>query len=148
MVYKVILALGVQHSVNIFMPYCMDTKMSGDYLLPYQVITLPTIFFMLFIKSLWLIYFISESLYLLFPSPFSRIPHPFSSGDQFVVYICVSASVLFVNLFCVLLDSICKWNYVAFVHMSFSVSLISLSIIPSRAIHIVNGKISFFLIAE
>ena len=51
-------------------------------------------------------------------------------------------------LFCLLiwfLDSTCKWNHPV-QHLSFSVWLISLNIIPSRFIYDdTNGKISFFL---
>ena len=52
----------------------------------------------------------------------------------------ITVSILFVHLF-YCLDSTFKWNYTVSVFLWF----ISLSIIPSRAIHVIlNGKISFF----
>ena len=74
-------------------------------------------------------------LYPYFQPIFFIFPH------LFILYICNSVSVLFVDLFW-FLDSTCKWNH--------TVQYLSLSdlfhLIPSRFIYDdTNGKISFFL---
>ena len=92
--------------------------------------------------TLWLIYFDWKFVPLNFPHLFysSYPPHLFSSNHLFVLCTYGSVSVLFVHLFGIL-DSTYEWNHMVFVFLWF----ISLSIIPSRSIHVViNGKISFF----
>ena len=100
-----------------------------------------TIFLILYITSLGLTYFITGSFCLLIPSTY--LPTPLPSGDHQLV-LCIYKCFCYV---CVI------FLYFQFPHineiiqyLSFSVQLSSLSIIPSRSIHVVtNGKISFFL---
>ena len=97
-----------------------------------------------------MIYFITGNLYLLIPfTYFTQLPNPFACGNH-SFFLCIYKRkstlfslyllfVLFVHLFSVL-DFTYKWIQYFFVW------LMSLSIIPSRSIHIVaNGKLSFFL---
>ena len=87
------------------------------------------------------------------PTPlhsFGLFPHPFllcqSSVCTLYLWIC------FCCLFC-FLNSTYKWNHAVFVflyltYFTFSIWLISLSVIPCRSIHVVtNDKISFFFMA-
>ena len=114
---------------------------SSIHLSLYIVVTmLLTIFSLLYFMSSWL--FCNHQFAL--PSPFTlshRPPTPSSPGNpHFVLYVYKSISVLFVHLFWSFLDLMNKWNHMVFVFVWF----ISLSIIPSRSIHVVaNGKISF-----
>ena len=104
----------------------------------HKIVTiLLTILLMLYITSLWLIYFITGSLYLFHifcPPHFSPLwQPPFCS---LYLWVCFN----FV-LFC-FLDSTYTRDPMEF---SFSVWLISLNIIPSKSIHVAaNDKISFF----
>ena len=65
------------------------------------------------------------------PHLFLSSPHP-SGYHLFVLCVYESVSVI-LHLFICFLDSTCKWNLQC---LSFSVWLISLSIIPSRSIHV------------
>ena len=101
-----------------------------------------TIVTKLYITSPWLIYFITESLSLL--TPFYYFP-TFSVPSPIEITILPSVSmsfVLFVHLLIVRLSKII-W------YLSFSIWLISLSIMPWRSLHVVaNGNISFFFMSE
>lgn len=68
----------------IYYLHCDHQNKSYYQLSPYKVITLlVTIFFMLYITSLWLIYSINGGLYLLIPFPyFTHPPTPLASGYQ------------------------------------------------------------------
>ena len=116
---------------------------STNPLSPYKVITISlTIFLMLYITSPWLIYFITGGLYLLIPLTYFVSLTPLPSGNHpfFSVFMSLF-SFCFVCLFC-FLDSTYKWDHRVFIF----VRLISISIIPSRSIHVVtNGKILFFM---
>ena len=91
-----------------------------------------------YIISLWIIYFVIKGLYLLIPLTFFRQPSTLLFSNHSFVF-CIYESVFI--LFCLVLDSICMWDHMVFVFLW----LISLSITPSRSIHVVtNGKISFF----
>ena len=101
-----------------------------------------TIVIMLYITPPGLIFFITASLNLLTPfthcTDTSHSPS-LSTINQFsVLYIC---ELGFLFVFCFVLDSTCRWDYTVFVFLW----LISLSIMPSRSVHVVpNGKVSFF----
>ena len=99
-----------------------------------------TIVTMLYIRSPWLIYFINGSLYLLTtpPSPISLTAPSPPCPWQPPVY----SLYLWTCSFWCFLDSTYKWDHIVFVLLC----LTSLSIMPSRSIHVVaNGKISFIL---
>ena len=85
---------------------------------------------MLNIRSSELILHIIENLYpLTYISPFPSPPAP---GNHHSTLCFCKFSIL---------DSTCKWDHAVFVF----VWLISLSVMPSRFIHVVaNGRISFF----
>ena len=74
----------------------------SPHLSPYNIITtLLTIFPMMYFSSLWLIYFITGSLWLLIPfNYFAYSPTPFSFGNhQFVLCIYKSVSDFVCSLF-------------------------------------------------
>ena len=99
-------------------------------------------FLLLYITSLWLIYFVTGSFYLLIPfTYFTTFPLTPQTTTSLFCF-CVSVSVLFhLIIYFVFLDSTYKWDHVVFVFLWF----ISLSKIPSRSNHVVrNGKISLF----
>ena len=81
-------------------------------------------------------YSVTTNLYFLIPSSFSpSLPNPLLFGNYHSV-VCI-----YIHLFD-FLDSTCKKLYW---YLSFSAWCVSLSIIPSRFIHVVtDGKISFF----
>ena len=100
------------------------------------------IFPILYISYLWLIYFVTGSLYLLISLTYFSSTPPLATISLFSVYMNLSVLLHFFICF-VFLDSTCKWNYTVFVFLW----LISLSIISS--IHVVaNGNISFSFMAE
>lgn len=83
---------------NIYVHYEVITTLSFSYLLLlYKVITaLLTIFPMLFVTSLWLIYFIIESFYYLIPFTFfTHHPAPIPRATTKFV-LCIYESVCFV----------------------------------------------------
>ena len=93
---------------------------------------------MLYIISLWLIYYLPGGLYL-FAQPPSA--HGLLVFTLFLSYLWVCFHFVFFVLF---LDSTYKLDHK---YLSFSFCLISLSIVPSGSIHVVkNSKISFFVI--
>ena len=88
-------------------------------------------------------YFIHISLYLLIPSLY--IIHPSSLSPPVTTsYFSVSAS-LFLSLYS---RSCCIFRFHILSdiiqYLSFSVWLTSVSVIPSKSIHVANGKISLF----
>ena len=92
---------------------------------------------MLFIMSLWFIYFVTRGLYLLMPfnhfAPTISLPF-----DDHTFAVCTDESV-----FICFLDSTYMWNHTVFV---FPVWFISLSLMLYRSTHVVtNGNISFFM---
>ena len=93
-------------------------------------------------------YFVSSSLYLSLTYPYiAPTPIPLSTRNHsFVLY--VRESVSFFAIFTSLLyflDSTYLWYYTVFVFLCLS----SLSIIPSKSVHVVaNGKMSFFFMDE
>ena len=124
------------------------------FLFPYKVIKiLLTLFPMLHITSPWLIYFITGSLYLLVPFPyFAHPPSPCPLASVCSLYLCVSFCFMFVRLYIYVNGT--EYIYIPHIseiiqYLSFSVWLISLSIIPSMSIHVVtNGNILFFFKPE
>ena len=94
---------------------------------------------MLYFTSLWLTYFITGSLCLW--TPFAHFLQPYAptyGNDQSVLCTTLVVFVFF-------LDSTYKRDHTIFIFLW----LISLSIMPSRSIHVVtNGKISFLFMAE
>ena len=109
---------------------------SSKHLCSYKVTTkLLIIFFMQYITSLWFLYFITGSLYLLIPlTYFAPIPQ-LSWGILLCTY-----EYVFI-LFC-FLGSTYRWREIT-EHLSLSVWFISLSMIFSRSMSVViNGKIS------
>ena len=93
--------------------------------------------------SLWPIYVILISLYLLSPFTFCPFPttQPFGNYHFFFIFV----SVDFVVQQFSFLDSTHKWHYMVFVFLW----LISLHIIPSRSIHVVaTGRMPFFFMAN
>lgn len=107
---------------------------------------------MSYIPSLVLIYWIDRSLYLL--TTFLQLSLPVSSisdllqSDLFCSKVFFVAVVLFFGalfLFCIFLDSTYKSDHTVFVFLG----LISLSITPSRSIHVIAiGAISSFFYTE
>lgn len=78
-------------------------------------------------SSLWLIYCISGSLYLLISLTYlTHLPTPLPFGSHLFFSVCDSVSLMFVHLSS-FLDSTSDWNHTVFV---FFCLLISLSIIP------------------
>ena len=105
---------------------------SNYHLSPYNIIKiLLTIIPMLYITSLWLMYFIIGSLYLLLPFTYFVCPHSPSLWQlpvcSLYLWVCF-CFVLFVLFFKIPQKSEIIW------YLSFSVWLISLSIIPFRSI--------------
>lgn len=84
----------------IYYLHCDRQNKSYYQLSPYEVITLlVTIFFMLYITSLWLIYSINGGLYLLIPFPyFTHPPTPLASGYQPVCLLCLQVWFCFVMI--------------------------------------------------
>ena len=72
----------------------------------------------LYISFLWLIYFVTGSLYLLVSlTYFTHLPTPLPTGNHlFVLCIYDFVSVLLCLFFC-FLDSTYKWNHVVFVFL-------------------------------
>ena len=102
-----------------------------------------TIFFLLYITSPWVIYYIIRGLYLLIPfTSFTDFATLLLPGNHlFVLCIYESVFILFCLFICCFLDSTSKIMW----YLSFSVWLISLGIRCSLSIHVVaNSKISFF----
>ena len=97
----------------------------------------------LYVYSITMVYFITGSLYLLISSLFYISPYPSSSGKhQFVLCVCYSISVLF-PVYSYFISEMPHINKTVW-HLSFTVCLDSLVIIPSRSIHVVtNDKIIF-----
>ena len=122
--------------------YKLITMMSSYHLSPYKDKTLLlTVFPMLYISSLLLIYFVTRSLYY-FPSPISLILLvPFPSGNHLF-----SVSVTLSVLFCLFMCFIFQTPHISEIiqYLSFSVWLILFSIIPSRSNN-VQSSLSFFL---
>ena len=120
---------------DIHIPCEVITAVSSSHLSLYKVIIILTIFPMLYITSLWLIYFITESRYFLIPFTLFTIPPPATSLWQ----PSVCSLYLWVCFCFVFLDSMSQ----IIRYLSLSFWLFSLSIIPSRSIHgATNGKIS------
>ena len=94
---------------------------------------------MLYITCSWFIYFITGILYLLIP--FTHFTYPANLLLPLATPSLFSISKIGFVFFC-FFHSTYKWNHIVFVFLW----VISLSIIPSKFIHVVaNGKISFFL---
>ena len=117
------------------------------HLSPYKGITLLlTIFPMLYISSPWLIYFVTESVYLLISLTY--VAHSPTSSP--LATSCLFSVSMILFLFCYLylfcfLDFTYKWNHLVFVFLW----LTSLSITPSRFIHpVANRKISFLWLSN
>ena len=113
-----------------------DHDKSSNYLSPYKVIIrLLTIFLLLCIISSWLICYITGGLYFLITFTILWLLSSFWKPP-----VCSINESVFI-LFC-FLDSIYKHSHVVFVFLW----LISLSIIPSRSIIIVQMVIFFSLV--
>ena len=127
-------------SIHFQMIYTYHSE-SSFLLLLYKFITvLLTVFPMLYVSSLWLIYCVTGSLYLLIP--FTYFAHfPVLSLLPTTCMFSVSVSLLLFHFF----NSIHKWSYMAFDFVWLS----SLSITLSMSIHVVtSAKFSFFFMAE
>ena len=116
-----------------------DNK-SSNHLVPYKVITvLLTIFLMLYMTSPWLIYYVTGGLYLLIPFIYfahSPQPPPFWQPPICSLYLWIYFHI--VSSFC-FLDSTYKWDHAVFLFLW----LISLSIIPSKSMHVVTNGDNF-----
>ena len=111
-----------------------DHRKFSYHLSPFKVITtLLTIFPILYITSPWLIYFITGSLCLLIP--FTYFTHPPIPCQPPVCSLYLWVCFCFVMFIC-FLDSTCKWNHAVFVFLWLN----SLSIIPSKSIHVVTNE--------
>ena len=120
------------------MSWSPPSQMVYYHLSPFNIITiLWTIFPILYMKSLWLIYFITGSLCLLIPFTYFAHRPPAQQPPVCSLYLWIC--FCFVCLFCFLYSTY-KWDHVVFV--SLSVWLIPLSMIPSRSIHVV-AKVRF-----
>ena len=107
-----------------------------------------TIFLMLCISSLWLnIFFVIRTLFILISLTYftHRPPH---TSHLWQPHVCIYKSLLF----CYVSSFVLFFRFHGYVKsfgICHSVLLISLSMIPSRSVHVVaNGKISFFFIAN
>ena len=138
---------GAQQNNSIFL-YKIDHHHKSSYHLSYKAIAiLASIYPILYILSLWLIYFVTWSLYCLnsltnFIHPLTSLP---SSNQLFFLYIYESVSDLcwFKSYF--LINFAHKWSHIIFVFLW----LISLLIIYSRFILVVkNGKVQFSFMVE
>ena len=112
--------------------------MSSNYLTPYEVIILLTIFFILYITSLKIISYLTRDLNLLTPSPMlptiSLKTFPLATTNLFSV----SMSLYFALLgFLCFLDPTCKWGHG---YLSFSDWIISLGLIYSRCTHVIKWQ--------
>ena len=104
-----ILVSGVQCSDSIFLYTTNDHHKSSYHLAPYKVNTLLlTILPLLYVSPLWLIYFVTGSLYLLISLTYFTHPtNPLPSGSHlFVLWV---SFVTFVHLF-YFLDSTYMWK--------------------------------------
>ena len=99
--------------------------------------------------SLNFAYFIRSTFYLLTPYPYI-VPPCFplhTNNHQLVLYICESIPYLLNSLISFMFQILHIGDIIQY--LSFSVWLISLSLIPSKSIHVVaNVKILLFVIAE
>ena len=116
---------------------------SGDHLTPKVITVLLTIFIILYIPSLWLIYYVTGDLYLLITFTFFTQP----LWPSLVALICSLYICLFSFLFCFWFICFVFWNLhinEIMWYLSFSAWLISWSIILSSSIYVAsNGKICF-----
>ena len=96
----------------------------------------------LYIACLWLIYFVTGSLYLYFPHLILSSPNLLTS-DNYLFVLCIYDSVsVLLCLFVCFSDSTYRWSLAVFIFLW----LISHNRIPLKSIHVVaNGTISFFL---
>ena len=96
-----------------------------------------TIFASLYISYTRLMYFATESLYLLiFITYFSTLPTPIPTGNHLFVLCIYDTVSVFLCFFTCFIDSTYRWNHAALVFPW----LISLSIIPSRSTHVVKWQ--------
>ena len=105
--------------------------------------TLLTIFLILYIISLKLLYFIIGKVYLFMTTYFLN-PFPAGLGTAIFFFFSFFCVHKFLSVFCLFwfLDSTCKWNNMVIF------SAMSDSIIPCRFIHVMNGKISVFFMVK
>ena len=127
---NVTVVLGIQHRYSRSYMLCYAYNKCSFHMLPYNSMAiLLAIFLMLCLLFLWFINSITGRLYIPFPVTHSA-HHPIAlllGNHQFLLYISRSHTVfIFVIYSFVFLDSI-WWNYV---YLSFSVWLISFTIIP------------------
>ena len=92
------LVSGVRHMIRQSNVLQNGHHKSSNHLSPYKIITvLSTVFFMLYITSPWLTYFITVSFYLLIPfTYFAQVSFP-SDNHLFALCICKSVSFFFFN---------------------------------------------------
>ena len=107
-----ILVWCIQYSTQYFTSYKMNSRY---HLSPYKIITvLLTIVPMLYITSLWLIYFIAGNLYF-------NLPYLFHSSlflpPLWQAPVCSLSESAFVFIFVCFLDSTYKWKHVVFVFL-------------------------------
>ena len=96
-----------------------------------------TIFASLYISYTRLMYFATESLYLLiFITYFSTLPTPIPTGNHLFVLCIYDTVSVFLCFFTCFIDSTYRWNHAALVFPW----LISLSIMPSRSTHVVKWQ--------
>ena len=115
---------------DIFIHYKMITMTSLAIIYSwYKVITiLLTIFLMLYITSLWLIYFITGALYLLIPTTYSLLTlNPVPSGINSFVYIYKYVFILFC-LFCLLNSTLTCLSLTYFKRIVFEVGFLLVSL--------------------
>ena len=106
---------------------------SSYHLSPYKVMTiLLTIFSMLYISSLWLIYFVTGSLYLLIPITYFTSPVWQPHFCSLYLWVCF-CFVLFFHLFC-FLNSTYKWNQTVFVFLCLVTLLSIIPLHPSMSL--------------
>ena len=93
---------------------------------------------MLYVTSPWLIYFITESLYLWSPVPFCPPSTPcFRQPPACSLYLW-TGDFFFLN------QQITHKSEIIW-YLSLPIWLISLSILPSKSIHIANARLPFFM---
>ena len=130
--YSIRLISDIQHRDWIFFIYCKMVTTMSIATTCHKVFTILLIIFpMRYITSPWLIYFVTENLYLLISLQLFHWTSPPSLLWQLpccslCLYVCFRF-VLFVKLLC-FLDSTCKWNQTVFVLLC----LILLSMLPFR----------------
>ena len=113
---------------------------SSKHISTYKVVTVLTVFFMLYIMSPWPIYFISESLYLLISFAYFAQHSTYLPSDNHLFF-----SLYLWVCFCLYIDL-----YFYIPHISGNTEYLSFSYFTKNNTFwvVANGRISFFFVVE